>query len=88
MDYTYPFKLFPKTIDQYSYKYKFFNTLEKKKKRDCQIYFPYQQFIGKGFNFEREVIKSIALVVRLSEDNKNIESFFFYIETQIIQRIT
>ena len=32
MDYTYPFKLFPKTIDQYSYKYKFFNTLEKKKK--------------------------------------------------------
>ena len=32
MDYTYRFKLFPKIIDQYSYKYKFFITLEKKKR--------------------------------------------------------
>ena len=53
-------------------------SLHQKKKRDCQIYSPYQQFIGKGFNFEREVIKSIALVGRLSEDNKNIESFFLH----------
>ena len=30
MDYTYRFKLFPEIIDQYSYKYKFFNTVEKK----------------------------------------------------------
>ena len=29
MDYTYRFKLFPEIIDQYSYKYKFFNTVEK-----------------------------------------------------------
>ena len=30
MDYAYRFKLFPEIIDQYSYKYKFFNTVEKK----------------------------------------------------------
>ena len=52
MDYTYCFKLFPEIINQYSYKYKFFDTVEKKKKkkkknRDCKIYSPYLQFIGK-----------------------------------------
>ena len=31
MDYTYRFKLFPEIIDQYSYKYKFLDTVEKKK---------------------------------------------------------
>ena len=30
MNYTYRFKLFPEIINQYSYKYKFFNTVEKK----------------------------------------------------------
>ena len=54
----------------------FFDTVEKKI-RDCKIHSPYSQFIGKRFNFEREIIKNKALVVRLSEDNKNIESFFF-----------
>ena len=77
MGYTYRFKLFPKIVDQYSYKYKFFDTVEKKI-RDCRTYSPYSQFIGKGFNFEREVIKNKALVVQLSEDNKNIESFFLH----------
>ena len=77
MGYTYRFKLFPKIVNQYSYKYKFFDTVERKI-RDCQIYSPYSQFIGKGFNFEREAIKSKALVVRLSEDNKNIESFILH----------
>ena len=33
MDYTYCFKLFPEIINQYSYKYKFFDTVEKKKKK-------------------------------------------------------
>ena len=32
----------------------------------------------KGFNFEREDIKSKNLVVRLSEDNEFIESFFLH----------
>ena len=85
MNYTYRFKLFPEIINQYSYKYKFFNTVEKKF-GDCHIYSPHSQFIGKGFNFERQIVKSKALVVQLSEDNKNVESFFFYIKTQIIQR--
>ena len=82
MDYTYCFKLFPEIINQYSYKYKFFDTVEKKKKkkknRDCEIYSPYLQFIGKGFSFEREVIKSKPLVVRLSEDNKDIKPFVLH----------
>ena len=30
MNYTYRFKLLPETIDLYSYKYKFFSTVEKK----------------------------------------------------------
>ena len=77
MNYTYRFKLFPEIINQYNYKYKFFNTVEKKI-RDCQIYSPHSQFIGKGFNLEREVVKSKALVVQLSEDNKNVESFFLH----------
>ena len=77
MDYTYRFKLFPEIIDQYSYKYKFLDTVEKKI-RNCQIFSLYLQFIGKGFNFEREVIRSKALVVWLSEDNKNIELFFLH----------
>ena len=46
MNYTYCFKLFPKIIHQYSYKYKFFDTVEKKI-RDCKIYSPYLQFIDK-----------------------------------------
>ena len=36
------------------------------------------QFIGKGLSFEREVIKSKALVVRLSEDNRDIEPFVLH----------
>ena len=40
MDYTYRFKLFPEIIDQYSYKYKFLDTVGKKI-IDCQIYSPY-----------------------------------------------
>ena len=76
IDYTYRFKLFPEIINQYSYKYKFFR-YSRKKNRDCKIYSPYSQFIDKRFSFEREVIKNKALVFRLSEDNKNTESFFF-----------
>ena len=77
MNYTYRFKLFQEIINQYSYKYKFFDTIVKKI-TDCQIYSPYLQFVGKGFNFEIAIVKSKALVVQLSEDNKNIESFFLH----------
>ena len=37
MDYTYCFKLFPEIINQYSYKYKFFDTVEKKKKKKKEL---------------------------------------------------
>ena len=74
-NHTYRFKLYPKIIDNYSYKYKFWDTIEKKF-RDGQIYWPYSQFVGKGFNFEREVIKGLNLIVRLNEDQALIESFF------------
>ena len=40
----------PKIIDQYSYNYNFWDTVEKKI-RDGKIYMPYSRFIGKGFNF-------------------------------------
>ena len=53
----YKFKLYPKIIGNYSYKYKFWDTIEKAI-RDGQIYSPYSQFRGKGFNFERKLQKA------------------------------
>ena len=77
INHTYRFKLYPKIIDNYSYKYKFWDTIEKTI-RDGQIYSPYSQFLGKGFNFEREVIKGLNLIVRLNEEQTLIESFFLH----------
>ena len=54
----YRFKLYPEIIDNYSYKYKFWDTIEKTI-RDGQIYSPYSQFLGKGFNFEKKVLKGL-----------------------------
>ena len=73
----YRFKLYPEIIDNYSYKNKFWDAKEKTI-RDGQIYPPYSQFLGKGFNFEREVIKGLNLIVRLNEDQTLIESFFLH----------
>ena len=70
------FKLDPKIIDNYTYKYKFWDTI-KKTIRDGQIYLPYSQFLGKGFNFEK-AIKSLNLTVRLNEEQTLIESFFLH----------
>ena len=58
----YRFKLNPKVIGNNSYKYKFWNTIEKTI-TDGQIYSPYSQFLGKGFNFERKAIKGLNLIV-------------------------
>ena len=74
---TYRFKLYPKIIDNYSYKFKFWDTIEKTI-RDGQIYSPYSQFLGKGFNFEREVIKGLNLIVQLNEEQTLIESLFLH----------
>ena len=73
----YRFKLYPEIIDNYSYKYKFWDTIEKTI-RDGQIYSPYSPFLGKGFNFEREVIKVLNLIVRLNEKQTLIKSFFLH----------
>ena len=73
----YRFKLYPEIIDNYSYKYKFWNR-KQKTIRDAQIYSPYSQFLGKGFNFEREVIKDLNLIVPSNEDQNLIESFFVH----------
>ena len=73
----YWFKLNPEIIDQYSYEYKFWDTTEKKI-RDYHIYSLFSQLIGKGFNFEREVIPGMNLIVWLNEEQKLAE-FFLYI---------
>ena len=59
----YRFKLYPEIIGNYSYRYKFWDTIEKTI-RDGQIYSPYSQFLGKGFNFERKLIPGLNLIVR------------------------
>ena len=61
-NHTYMFTLYPKIIDNYSYKYKFWVTKEKTI-RGGQIYSPYSQFLGKGFKFEREVLKGLNIIV-------------------------
>ena len=76
-NHTYRFELYPEIIDNYSYKYKFWDTIEKKI-RDGQTYSPYSQFLGKGFNFERKVIKGLNLIVQLNEKQTHIKSFFLH----------
>ena len=76
-NHTYRFKLYPQIIDNYSYKYKFWDGKEKAI-RDGPIYSPYSQFLGKGFNFERKVLKGLNLIVRLNKDQTFIESFFLH----------
>ena len=71
----YRFKLCPEIIENCSYKYKFWDT-KVKTIRDGEIYSPYSQFLGKGFNFEREVLKGLNLIVWLNEDQTLVESFF------------
>ena len=50
----------------------------RKKIRDCQIYSPLSHFIGKGFIFERTLLKGLNLIVRLNENQTHIESFFLH----------
>ena len=48
---TYNLILYPKIIDEYSYKYKFYDTV--KKIRDCKIYLSFSYYKGNGFEFQR-----------------------------------
>ena len=45
------FITYSKIIDEYSYKYKFFDT-KMKKITDCKIYSPFSHFKGNGFEFK------------------------------------
>ena len=49
---TYNLILYPKIIDEYSYKYKFYNTI-KKKNKDCKIYSSFSHYKGNGFESRR-----------------------------------
>ena len=49
---TYNFFIYPKIIDEYSYKYKFYDT-KMKKITDCKIYSLFSHFKGNGFEFKR-----------------------------------
>ena len=64
---------------QYSYKYKFWDTVEKKI-RDCQICSPFSHFTGKGFSFERPTLRGVNLVVRLNEKQTLTKNFFLHNE--------
>ena len=81
INYPYRFKPNPTIIDQYSYKYKFWDTTEKKI-RGCQIYSLFSQLIGKGFNFERKVMPGMTLIVWLNEKQKLVQSFFLHRSTK------
>ena len=48
---TYNFILYPKTIDENSYKYKCYDTVEKQI-RDCKIYSPFSHYKENGFKFK------------------------------------
>ena len=76
-NHTYMFTLYPEIIDNYSYKYEFWVTKEKTI-RSRQIYSPYSPFLGKGFKFEREVLKGLNIIVWLNKDQTLIESFFLH----------
>ena len=61
-NHAYRFMLWPKIIEQYSYIYKFWDTVGKKI-RDCKIYSPFSHFIEKGFMFERPTLQGVNLDV-------------------------
>ena len=49
---TYNFITYPNIFDENCYKYKFYDTVDKKIK-DCKIYSPFLHFKGNGFEFKR-----------------------------------
>ena len=76
---TYNFITYPKIIDEYSYKYKCYNT-KIKRITDCKIYSPFLHFKGNGFEFKRIVgpKKKDTVTVSLFDDNKKIKTVFIH----------
>ena len=73
---TYNLVLYPKIIDEYSYKYKFYDTV--KKIRDCKIYSSFSHYKGNGFEFQRIIgpKKNDLISVSLFDNNKKIKTTF------------
>ena len=69
------FILYPKTINESSYKYKFYDTVEKKI-RDCKIYSPFSQNEGNWFELKRIIRpkKEDTISVSLFDDYKKIKT--------------
>ena len=76
---TYNLILYPKIIDEYSYKYKFYDTV-KKNIRDCKIYSPLSHYKGNGFEFQRIIRpkKNDLISVSLFDNNKKIKTIFIH----------
>ena len=74
---TYNLILYPKTIDENSYKCKFYDTVEKKI-RDCKIYSPFSHYKGNGFEFKRLIgpKKEDTISVSLFDDYKKIKTIY------------
>ena len=51
---TYNFITYPNIIDENCYKYKFYDTVDKKIK-DCKIYSSFSHYKGNGFEFQRTI---------------------------------
>ena len=66
--------LWPKIIDQCSYKYKFWDTVEKKKWEIVKFICHFLIFFS--FSFERPNLREVNLVVRLNEKQTRIKNFF------------
>ena len=73
---TYSFILYPKIVDGYSYKYKFYDTVEKKI-RDCKIYSPFPHYKGNGFEFQRKIGPKKNDLISVSL-NKKIKTTFIH----------
>ena len=76
---TYHFKLFPHTLYDNSFSYKFFDTIEKKI-RDYRIYLSFLYFYNYGFEFQRILLPSGKenVSIRLYENNKKIQTVFIH----------
>ena len=76
---TYHFILFPHTLYDNSFSYKFFDTVEKKI-RHCRIYSPFLHFKNNGFAFQRILPPSEKenVSIRLYENNKKIQTVFIH----------
>ena len=74
---TYHFALHPKILYDYCYYYKFYDTAEKRI-RHSQIYSPFSNFKGNGFEFKRIIgqNKKGTVIIRLFDDYTKIQNVF------------